>query len=124
MSWREVRCPVTRTGVSQSPASDWREDTACSSKIPPNQNFCLQPLGWRAGCAMVRLFCRGQGAKARARKRGLALVPRFPPIQTPGHSFIHSSPIINTILGQARWVIRKSRQGPRGFYAVREKDKQ
>lgn len=75
-------------------------------------------------CHGEALLQRAGGQSKSQEERGLALVPRFPPVQTPGHSFIHSSPIINTILGQARWVSRKSRQGPRDFYAVRERDKQ
>lgn len=75
-------------------------------------------------CHGEALLQRAGGKSKSQEERRLALVPRFPPVQTPGHSFIHSSPVINTILGQARWVSPKSRQSPRDFYTVRERDEQ
>ena len=75
-------------------------------------------------CHGEALLQRAGGKSKSQEERGLALVPRFLPVQTPRYSFIHSSAIVNTTLGQARWVHRKNRQGPRDFYGVRERDKQ
>ena len=119
MSWTAGRCPATRAETSHSPAGHWSKAATCSLQDVPESEF-LAAAPWAGG--QVVLWWSSSAESRRARQReGRPWSPALP-IQTPGHSFIHSSTIMNTTPGHARRMSR-NRQDPRAFYAARGREK-